>query len=122
MVARVSDPRKNDIAFVFYLIYNSHIMVTSTTIRLENTLRKQIEKLAKQWGLTFTDMVKIALHEFLRRGAHIHETTYPPDFIEELERTADETHRLYKEGKIKAYDDAEEAIDALHKEAQDCDV
>lgn len=97
-------------------------MVISTTIRLENSLRKQIEKLARQWGLTFTDMVKIALHEMLHRGAHIHETAYSPGFIEELERTADETHRLYKEGKIKAYDNAEEAIDALHREAQDCKV
>ncbi|HLD08238.1 MAG TPA: hypothetical protein VJB60_04190, partial [Candidatus Peribacterales bacterium] len=88
-------------------------MVTATTIRIEDKLRRQIEKLAKQWGLTFTDMVKIALHEMLHRGAHIQETTYPPGFIEELERTADETHRLYKEGIIKAYDNADEAIDAL---------
>ncbi len=94
-------------------------MKTSTTIRLDTAMKKKVLALAKKYGLTFTDIVCIALGEILHRGAHITATEYPPGYIEELEKEAEETYRLYKEGKIKGYDNPKEAIDAMHREAQE---
>ena len=94
-------------------------MKTATTIRLDKKLKGQILALAKKYGLTFTDIVNIALSEILTRGARITPTEYPPGYIEEIERGAEETYRLYKEGKTKGYTDADEMMSDMLKECQE---
>ena len=93
-------------------------MKTATTIRLDEKLKKKILRLAKQYGLTFSDIVNIALNEVILRGARIHPTKIPPGYLKELEREAKETCRLYKEGKIKGYTDPDEMMRDMLKECK----
>ena len=41
---------------------------------------------------------------------HVGVTKYPPGYIEQLEHNAEETYRLYKEGKIKGYSSDKEML------------
>ena len=92
-----------------------------TTIRLSAKLKKAIAKIAEEYDMTFSQVVAVALEPLAKGEQHlfIGITKYPPSFIRELEREAEETYRLYKEGKIKGYDKPGEAMDALLKEARE---
>lgn len=94
-------------------------MKITTTIRLDDGIKKRALAIAKKYGLTFTDIVSLALGEMFRRGARIPPVEYSEEFMEELWRDADEAQRLYKEGKIKGYDNPKEAIAAMHREAEE---
>lgn len=109
------------IAFVFYLIYNGFTMKSATTIRLDKKLKKQIVDLAKKYGLTFSDIVNMVLRAVADEEIHVGITQYPPGYIAEIEKRAEETYQLYKQGKIKGYTDPDEAMKALLKEAEQCD-
>jgi antitoxin component of RelBE/YafQ-DinJ toxin-antitoxin module len=103
-------------------------MKDTTTIRMERELKKGIAEFAKKWGLSFSDVINILARALLDRRIFFgafqlppEEIEYPPGFIDDLEKSAEETHRLYKEGKIKGYTDADEAVAALLKEAEECE-
>ena len=87
--------------------------------------KKGIARFAQEHALSFSDVMNMLARALLQKKIFLGvlpppQTQYPPGFIEELVKDAEETHRLYKEGKIKGYTNADEAMAALLKEANEC--
>ncbi len=77
----------------------------ATTIRLDPALKREVMKIAKEKGLTFSQAVAVALRAladgvfFLSVGI----SDYPDEYRGELDRESKETMKLYREGKVKGY-------------------
>jgi len=99
---------------------------TSITIRTNTQLKKQLEKFVKQLELSISDyfnmVMRASVEGKIRLGFSQREEPfeYPEWFLKELEEQSEETMRLYKEGKIKGYTNADEAMKALLEEAEQC--
>lgn len=97
-------------------------MKTTTTIRMDVKDRQGIAKIAKQHALSFSDVINMLARTLLEGKIYLGvfqtpPTDYPPGFLDEMEKDAAETYRLYKAGKVKGYTNADEAMDALLKES-----
>lgn len=98
----------------------------STTIRLDKKAKQALTQLAQHIGVSFSDIVNMFGHA-VRQGklyAGIMEVRsekifeYPDWYAEKINQESEETERLLKEGKLKTYRSADEAMDALLKEAK----
>ena len=87
-----------------------------TSIRLDPKLKRKIKRIAREMGVSFSDIIKMALTAIVQGKWHLGPTEYPPKFIAELERETEKTERLFKEGKLKLYDTVDEAFDDILKE------
>ena len=107
-------------------------MRTSTTIRLDPTLKKAFLGLAKSLELSLSDFLNMLMRAAVDGKIHVAflqasqdvcplcgpdpAAKYPPGYLEELEKEAEGTLRLYKEGKIKGYTSAKEVMRDMLKE------
>lgn len=100
-------------------------MKRTTTIRMDDKDKKGIVRFAQEHALSFSDVMNMLARALLQKKVFLGvfptpPIEYPPGFLEELEKDAEETYRLYKAGKIKGYTNADEAMAALLKEAKEC--
>ncbi|OGJ61171.1 hypothetical protein A3C37_05335 [Candidatus Peribacteria bacterium RIFCSPHIGHO2_02_FULL_53_20] len=77
-----------------------------TTIRLDQSLHKQVSREAEKHGLNFSNVVHLLLQAYIEGSVHIGVTQYPKGYIEQLEKESASLMRQYKKGKIKSYSSA----------------
>jgi len=86
--------------------------IKPTTIRLEPALKKEVMRIAKEKGLTFSQAVTVALRAltdgifFLSVGI----SEYPDGYKGKLDGESKETMKLYREGKIKGHTSGKEML------------
>lgn len=88
-------------------------MPNATTIRLDPALKKAVMRLAKERGLSLSDVIKLLLHSFLEGTVDVGVTRYPDAYAKMIKKELRETKRLVKEGKIKSYTSVKEMFDDL---------
>ena len=86
-----------------------------TNIRLDPKLKKNIEHIAHEMGVTLADIVRMALHAIASGRWHVGPTEYPPEYVDMILKEAKETRRLRKAGKLKGYTSGKEMIEELRK-------
>ena len=99
------------------LLYNVLQMPNPiTSIRLDSKLRKQIEQIAKELGLHFSDIVQLALRAIANGEWQIGVTRYPPKYIEAIHKETGQTRALRKKGKLKGYKSGKNLINDILSE------
>ena len=99
------------------MIYNVYVMVNPVTnIRLDPDLKRKIERIAREIGVTFADIVRMALRAIASGRWHVGPTEYPPEYVEMILKESKEMDRLRKEGKLKGYTSGKEMIDDILSE------
>jgi addiction module RelB/DinJ family antitoxin len=90
-------------------------MTTSTTIRLDERLKKEIAKIAKRYGLSFSDIINAALRAIADGDVRIPlgAAKYPPGYLEQLDKEVAEMEKLHAQGKLKTYSSAKELFDDI---------
>lgn len=89
--------------------------MTPTTIRLDDKIKKQSQKLAKQIGFSFNDLVNVLLNKAVREGgidlrhANLTENGYTPEFEESIMRAE-------KEGGAMEFESVDEMINHAKNE------
>lgn len=107
---------------------------SSTTARTDPKLKQAFARLAKKLELSISDFINMLMRAAVDGKIHVaflqesHDVCplcgpdpaakYPLGYLEELEKEADETLRLYKEGKIKGYTSAKEMMRDILKECE----
>ncbi|MEK7136915.1 MAG: type II toxin-antitoxin system RelB/DinJ family antitoxin [Patescibacteria group bacterium] len=87
-----------------------------TNIRLDPKLKKQIERIAREMGVTLADIVRMALHAIASGRWHVGPTEYPPAYVDMILKETENMRRLRKEGKLKGYTSGKEMIDDILSE------
>ncbi len=82
----------------------------TTSIRLDDDLRKKVLRQAKKDGLTLTDVVHFLLAAFARGEMQIGVTQYPKEFLDKLHKDAEDLRKLSRAGKVKRYTSGAEMI------------
>ncbi len=91
-------------------------MIAELRAKAQITVPREI---VSQLGLNEGDKFEVSV----QNGA-IHlipVAVYPKDYVEKLEAQVREAKSLIKSGKLKAYDNAEDLISALHAESEDAE-
>ena len=88
----------------------------ATNIRLDPKLKRKIERIAREMGVTFSDIVRMALHAIASGRWHIGPTEYPPEYVEMILKESEEMDRQIKAGKLKGYTSGKEMIDDILSE------
>ena len=89
--------------------------MTSTTIRIDEKMKKKAQKLAKTIGFSFSDLVNVLLRKAIREGgidlrhANLTENGYTPEYEESVLRAG-------KEGGYKEFDSVEDMINYAKNE------
>ncbi len=84
-----------------------------TTIRLDERLKKGVQKKAKKYGLTFSDIVHLLLDAFVTGEVEVGVTKYPIKYLKQINKEIDEMDRLRRAGKLKSYASAKEMFKAI---------
>lgn len=96
------------------MTYNVYAVANPiTNIRLDPNLKRKIERIAREMGVTFADIVRMALHAIASGRWHVGPTEYPPEYVDMILKEAKETRRLRKAGKLKGYTSGKEMIDDI---------
>lgn len=80
--------------------------MTSTTIRIDDELKKNAHKLAKTIGFSFSDLVNVLIKKAVREGGvdlRLTENGFTPEFEGSILKT-------HKEGGYKEFENIEEMI------------
>jgi len=89
--------------------------MTSTTIRIDEKMKKRAQKLAKTIGFSFSDLVNVLLRKAIREGgidlrqANLTENGFTPEFEESILRAE-------KEGGSKEFENIDEMIEYAKSE------
>jgi len=87
----------------------------STTVRLDEKLRKQVMREARRTGLNFSGLLHLLLGAYAHGEIQIGVTQYPQGYLEALAKEAGELRRLQRAGKTKRYGSSGELFDELSK-------
>lgn len=109
-------------------------MRTSPITRIDPKLKRAFAKLAKKLELSVSDFLHMLMRAVVDGKIHVAflqgtpdicplcgpdpAAKYPPGYLEELAKEAEETLRLYKAGKIKGYTSAKEMMRDILKECE----
>jgi hypothetical protein len=85
----------------------------ATTVRLDPQLKKAVMKLAKEDGLSFSDLVYLLLKSYSQGDRKIEVTHYPGWLEKRILKESRKTMRLYKQGKLKGYTSVKEMMDDI---------
>ena len=87
-------------------------MKTQVNLKIDNSVKKQAQKMAKELGLSLSSVVNATLKQFARTGEL--ELSSAPKMTPYLEEIVLEARKDYKEGKTSGpFDNAEDLIKHL---------
>ncbi|GEM_PF-6655499 len=87
-----------------------HMPKKPVSIRIDPKIHQDAVKAAQTYGMTFSEAMQILAASFAHGSLHIGvmPTRYPPGYIEQLEKEADEADESLRKGKLKTYANADE--------------
>lgn len=106
----------NMIEILFFLVYiKAMASKTSTTIRIDQQLKRMIMKIAREQGLSFSQVASIALKAIADGVMHISVgvSKYPEWYLNELDKESEEMTKQYEAGKLKTYSSSKELFDDI---------
>lgn len=104
------------IEILFFLVYiKAMASKTSTTIRIDQQLKRMIMKIAREQGLSFSQVASIALKAIADGVMHISVgvSKYPEWYLNELDKESEEMTKQYEAGKLKTYSSSKELFDDI---------